>query len=245
MNKVSIVISSCDKYSYLWDIQMQFFEKYWNDCPYEIHLISDTIKYPYSDFGKLKVNSFVANKTPIGPEDWSNNLLSFLQICDSEYILYFQEDYVPYKKVDQCRLEKLIQYAQNNQINYIRFYTSPPGNGESLYVDNNISIKEIYKNSQWRNSLMLSLWNKNTLMEILHRVNPITPWNFEKSNASHEYDKFYCIDLPKNDSSDIINFYGMYGSSNGYSFYDFIIDLINRENIKKLNGDPIDFSILL
>lgn len=244
-NKIGVVISSCDKYSYLWDIQMQFFEKYWRDCPYNVHLISDIKKYNYS-VNKIKFNSYISGKPSNGPIDWSNNLLSFLETYNYEYIIYFQDDYIPYKQVDQKRLTILLDYIIKNSIDYIRFYTAPKGNGESVKISKNISIKEITKGSEWRHSLMLSIWKTETFKNILKQVPNITPWEFEKyGGLCDKYDKFYCLDLPDYDASDIISFYGMYGSSNGFSFYPFIVDLIKKENIKKLNGEEINFNILL
>jgi hypothetical protein len=37
----------------------------------------------------------------------------------------------------------------------------------------------------------------------------------------------------------------MYGSSGGYTFYPMIVDLLNKEGIKKLNGEEINFNIQL
>lgn len=244
-NKIAVVISSCDRYSYLWDIQMQFFEKYWENCPYNVHLISDIKEYEYPVKG-IKLQSFSSGKQSNGPSDWSNNLLSFLNSYDYEYVIYFQDDYIPYKQVDQKRLNTLIDYVVKNEVNYVRFYTAPMGNGESIKVSEDISIKEITKGSQWRHSLMLAIWKTDTLKNMLEKVPNITPWDFEKyQGRCDEYSKFYCLDLPTYDSSDIINFYGIYGSSNGFPFYPFIVELINREGIKKLTGEEINFGIRL
>lgn len=243
-NKIGVVISSCDKYSYLWDIQIQFFERYWDNCPYDINLISDKKSYPYST-NKLKLKSYITNKESRGAIDWSNNLLSFLESSNYDYIIYFQEDYIPYKNVDQKRLDSLLNYVIKNKINYVRFYTAPMGNGESIKIENSISLKEIIPGSDWRHSLMVSIWNVNTLKSILSKCKDTNPWDFERLNICSDYDKFYCIDIPEYDSSDIIYFYGMYGSSGGFTFYPFIIDLIEKENIKKLNGETIDYNIRL
>jgi hypothetical protein len=243
--KLAILISSCDKYSYLWDIQFQFFKKYWPDCPYDIYIISDTKKYEYST-EKLKINTFLSGKLQPSPNDWSANVFNFLSSVDYEYILYLQDDYIFYENVDSNRFKVLLDFVIDRQINYIRFYTAPKGNGESIKISDNISIKKILIGSQWRHSLMTAIWKKNTLRSMLERDLNMNPWNFElNSQICSNYDKFYCIDLEEYDQSDIIKFYGMYGSSGGHTFYPFIIDLINKEGIKKLNGEEIDFKIKL
>lgn len=243
-NDVSIVISSCDKYHYLWDIQLQLLDRYWPDCPYNIYMISENGKLP--DFKtNLKLYNFNTNKTPIGPSDWSNNLLEFLPTIDSKYIIYLQEDYVFTRNVDNVRLDILLKYININDINYVRFYTAPSGNGETINIADGVSIKEILKDSPWRSSLMVAIWKKDTLYTILTQVPGINPWQFEQCTNCNQFDKFYCINLPKHDDSDILPFLGMYGSSGGYTFYPAIVDLLNKEGIKKLNGEEINFNIQL
>lgn len=244
-NKIGVVISSCDKYSYLWDIQMQFFEKYWRDCPYDIYLISDNKTYDYEQ-KKLKINTFLSAKSNPNPKDWSDNLLRFLNVCKYDYILYLQDDYIFYENIDTNRFETLLNFVVKSQINYVRFYTAPKGDGESISVSKNIYIKEITNGSQWRHSLMAAIWKKETLRTILQENPNISPWQFESTmDICSKYDKFYCIDIPEYNQSDIIKFYGMYGSSGGFTFYPFIVDLINKEGIKKLNGEDINFKIVL
>ena len=45
-NKICIVISSCDKYIPLIDVQLHFFKKYWSDCPLEIFYVTETKPIP-------------------------------------------------------------------------------------------------------------------------------------------------------------------------------------------------------
>jgi hypothetical protein len=243
MKNPSIIISSCDKYHYLWDIQLQFFNKYWNNCPYDIFVVSESSKIP--DFKtNLKLINYNTNKPTTGPSDWSSALSSVLEHIESEYIIYMQEDYIFTDYVNQNKLDLIFDYVEKNDINYIRFYTSPPGNGNSIELDSGLSIKEILPNSKWRTSLMVAIWKKQTLLSLLDTNQNINPWQFENIHSSH-LDKFYCIDLPTNDSSDVLPFLGMYGSTNNYTFYPMIIDLLNKEGIKKLDGSEIDFNIKL
>lgn len=207
-------------------------------------MVSDTNKLP--DFKTtLKLNSLTTDRQPTGPSDWSANLINALTAVDSEYIIYLQEDYVFTRPVDQQRLNTLLDYIQNNKVNYVRFYTAPPGNGEQIHVSDNIDIKEILPGSQWRTSLMVAIWKKETLQMLLNNAPGIDPWSFERVVDSNSFDKFYCLDLPKNDESDILPFIGIYGSSNGYSFYPAAIELLEKEGIKKLDGQNLNYNIRL
>jgi hypothetical protein len=87
------------------------------------------------------------------------------------------------------------------------------------------------------------LWNKNTLLTMLQGLPNITPWTFEMT--SNTFEKFYCIDLPSTGQTDVLPYMGIYGSSNGFTFYPSAIEFLEREGIKKLNGSPIDYNIRL
>ena len=242
-DSVSVVVSSCNKYRYLWDIQLQLFNKYWGECPYDIYYLSESSQLPHFST-KLKLHSINSNTEPNIKSDWSNILLDSLNLIESEYIIYMQEDYVFIRDVDQNRLDKLLNYAFTNDLDYIRFHTTPSGNGEITKIDENIFIREIKKNTRWRSSLMLSIWKKDTLTSLLKQNVNISPWLFEHTDTS-KFDKFYSIDLGKDGETDILPFAGIYGSSNGFGIYPELVDFLKSENIKMLNGEEINYGIRL
>ena len=243
MNTIPVIVSSCDKYRYLWDIQLQLFNKYWKDCPHPIYYLSEN-----SDFPKLQttlnLKNVKFNMDSNGPTDWSYMLKTFLERIDSEYFIYMQEDYVLIDYVNQNDLNFLVDYVVNNEINYVRFITSPPGNGISLEVNENVFIREITKGEQWRTSLMAAIWKKSTFLELLDGNENITPWKFEGIN-SDAFDKFYCIDLIDNDETDIIPFAGLFGSSNGFGIYPHLVPFLKKEELKMLDGSDINYEIRL
>lgn len=243
-SKVSVVISSCNKYSYLWDIQLELFKRYWPDCPYDIYMISETTPLPNMDFGNLRLINYNTNSSTTGASDWSVNLSQVLNSIDSEYIIYLQEDYVFTSKVDMEKLQSLLEFTIDNGINYVRLYTAPPGNGPQIQVNDSIAIKEILPGTEWRNSLLLAIWKKQTLLSALSQTLGITPWDFELY-VNIDMDKFYCIHTEKYGSSDIIHWMGLYGSSNGFGIYPQAAEFLQREGITKADGRPIDFNIRL
>lgn len=244
MDNISVIISSCDKYSYLWDIQLQLFDRYWPTCPYPVYMLSENSKVPSFDT-QLNIKNFNTGKQSTGPSDWSDILIQALQSIDSEYIIYLQEDYVFTRPVDSQRLNELLDYVKEHKCNYVRFYTAPPGNGHQVQISEGVALREITPGSQWRTSLMVAVWRKETLQALLESAPGINPWSFEQSINSDAFDKFYCIDLPEYGQSDILPFIGIYGSSNGYSFYPVAIELLEKEGVKKLNGENINYNIKL
>lgn len=242
MKDLSIIISSCNRYQYLWDIQLQLLDKRWKHCPYDIYVVSENSNLP-DMVTNLKLHNLNIGNESTGASDWSYMLETALKSVNSKYVLYMQEDYVLTDAVQQDRFESVFNYVKDNDIDYLRFYTSPPGDGEVVVVDDTTAIRKISQGAPWRGSLMLALWKTQTLMSLIEG-STISPWQFEQIDTNR-FDKFYCIDLPTNDSSDVLPFLGMYGSTNGFTFYPAIIDLLNREGITKLDGSPINFNIEL
>jgi hypothetical protein len=206
-------------------------------------MISESSKLPELNTN-LKLINYNTHEPTKGPSDWSSALLSLLKLVDSEYIIYLQEDYIFTRYVSQSKLDSILNYSKKNKVNYIRFYTAPAGNGNSVEIEPGLSIKEILPGTQWRTSLMVAIWRKEALISLLSTYPNINPWQFERISSDH-LDKFYCIDIPEYDSSDILPFLGMYGSSSGHGIYPIIVEFLNREGIKKLDGSEIDFNIKL
>jgi hypothetical protein len=243
MKRIPIIVSSCNKYRYLWDIQLQLFDKYWKECPHEIYYISETSQLPIFD-SKLKLENINLNIETSGPSDWSYMMRMFLNNLESDYFIYMQEDYVLTDYVDQNRLDKLVKYVVDNDVNYVRFIASPGGNGDIILIDDDVSIREIEKGQQWRTSLMVAIWNKNVFLELINSDMNITPWQFEHIN-SNGFDNFYCLDIEEDGECDVIPFAGIYGSSNNFGIYPHIVNFLKNQNIKMLDGSSINYEIRL
>jgi hypothetical protein len=242
-NKICVVISSCDKYIQLIDVQLHFFKKYWPNCPLDIFYITETKPIPTIE-SNLKIQNLITNIDPIGPSDWSKNLKLLLDMIQYEYIIYLQEDYIFTDFVDESRLDILLEYVIQNDVNYVRFYGC--NRQENLIeVSKDVKLREISKNSNFRSSLMIAIWNKNTFSDLINLTYGSTPWQFESNNVHHKYDKFYCVDLLRDDVSDIIKFAGIYGSGNGFQIYPFLKEMIKNENIKLSNGEYFNIDIKL
>src|ERR1043165_9524107 len=83
-DSVAIIVSSCDAFFDAWEPFNLFLKRFWNDCPFQIFLISN----------QLQVRSPRIRAISVGPDrGWSSNLLVALDRIPHPYILYVQEDY--------------------------------------------------------------------------------------------------------------------------------------------------------
>ncbi len=244
-NKICIVISSCDKYLRLADVQLHFFKKYWPNCPLDIFYITETKPIPNID-SNLKIINFITHIDPVGPSDWGKNLKMLFDSTKYDYILYTQDDYIFTDFVDEGKLSQLFKYVIENDVNYLRFYGSTGMCTHKLItISDDVKIREIPKDCLFRASLMIAIWNKNTFNNLIHTNYGITPWKFELNNIDREYDKFYCVDLKREDDSDVIKFTGIYGSGDNLQIYPHVKQMIKNENIKTSTGENFDVDLKL
>jgi hypothetical protein len=91
MQKISILIPSCDKYFDLWPILSESYLKFRNDCPFKIFIITNSeIKVP-KPFFALNIGEDISR---------SDNCIKALSIINSKYILMHIDDLILNKKVN-------------------------------------------------------------------------------------------------------------------------------------------------
>lgn len=160
----SILISSCDKYSGLWDPFFYLFFRYWKDCPYDIYLLTNNIKYPDHRVTTITVGQ---------DKGWASNLTKSLRAINTKYLLYLQEDYFIKSKVPTKEIVKIIDQVTELNCGYLRLQPNPQPN-LPYFIEN---IGEISKNTPYRVSLQAALWKKQTLEKLL--VEGESGWDME------------------------------------------------------------------
>jgi hypothetical protein len=164
-NNCVIIISSCDAYADAWDPFFTLFFRYWQDCPFRVILISNTLDYADRRIASFKI------KNDLG---WSGNLIEVLNSLREDYIIYFQEDYFLRKKVDSEKVMAALKLMEEIQAAYFRLYPCP---GPDLPFDNNQEIGIISPNAPYRNSTQTAIWDRKILLSLLERGE--TGWEFE------------------------------------------------------------------
>ena len=161
----SVVVSSCDAFSDVWESFFKLFFKYWPDCPFSIYLISETKKYP--DERIININ--------IGEDKkWASNMKVALKEIDTPYIIYLQEDYLLESKVDTKKVLELLEIIKKEKAAYLKLYPSPaPHKNFKDYID----IGEINKGGKYSISLQAAIWNKNILENII--IDGESGWDME------------------------------------------------------------------
>ena len=140
---LSILVNSCDSFEDCWDPFFKLFEKYWPDCNLPIILNTE-----YKVFDNKKV---VSSKSACGFKKkltWSEALLNALNLVDTEFILYLQEDYFIEEYVDVDSIRKAVNFLKLNNNNFRRF---------------------LKNNSYFHPNLMLIFYLKNHQIKLMGR----------------------------------------------------------------------------
>lgn len=183
MNKsIAFIVLTCDKYSDLWSMFIHFFDKYWPDCSYDKYFITNDKSIPESSFDCIKIGN---------DESWSDGLLKAIAKLKPKYDYLFitLEDIPIIEKVDQIKLDSIIESFFSVDGNFLSLFTQ--GNMGRPTRKFNSFFGVIDKGSLYRPTCGYSLWKISVLEDLLVREE--TAWEFERfgSVRSDKYDGFY------------------------------------------------------
>src|SRR5690349_8877654 len=163
---VAIIVSSCDFFFDAWRPFTRFLDRSWNDCPFEIFLITN----------ELEIRSSRIRSITLGPDrGWSSNLLEALNRLDHPYVFYMQEDYFLTAPVQKQQLANDFAEMMDAGASALCFRarTNPDAGFQSL--NDRFGIVPLY--SDGRTRCQVTLWNRKALQSILRPGE--TAWDFE------------------------------------------------------------------
>ncbi len=175
MNNFKILISSCDKYSYLWDV-LKFSHQHYLGEKYKplTTLISETKKSDY--FHTLNYSG-----------NWKEMILAFLKDTEEDYILYLQDDYMFWKKeIPLEYFDDLVTMCREKDIDHL-LLTNKADLYSPTFVDTN-QWGELYKreyDGDYLASLQMGIWKKEYFIKLLEAFHPDSIWGFELGANPH------------------------------------------------------------
>lgn len=185
MNNLAVIIISCDKYSDTWNPFYHFFFKYWNDCPFMIYHVSETLHYQHP-----KVNTIHTGRG----KKWSEMLLEALNSIDQEYVLLLLDDYFLLKNVDNKNMLDCLHIIQQENAAYLRIFPCPGPTQPYKYYS---GIGLIEKSDAYSISTQATIWQKKTLTDFLQPSE--TAWELEtkgSKRASQIENVFLSVTIP-------------------------------------------------
>lgn len=193
---LSVVVGSCDKYSFLWDKFTKRFNKYWNlNVELKKYLISETVEFSGDTFETIK-----CGKVP-----YTECLKKSLETINTKYILWLQDDYFLVKKLDS----KIIYDSYNLISETLKLDMGEPygpfmGNiiRVGIHLDSKYyrttkydTFNKYSKNSMYTVSMQSSIWDRKKLLEFLKESPDENPWEFEVNGSKRlnatDYEVFF------------------------------------------------------
>lgn len=172
MNNLSLLVSSCDKYSFLWPDFVYFFRKNWDkNLNIPIYFISEDKPFTEDpDFINVQY----------GKGTYSDCLRKALKSMDTDYVFYLQDDYFLTKAIGKDWVEHLLLLMRDNNLDRITFQ----GIGKNISVDetdtlDNGKLKRMLQDSRYTVSMQPGIWNRRFFFICLSNVKE-SPWEFEK-----------------------------------------------------------------
>ncbi len=188
---IAIIVNTSDNFEDCWNPFFKLFSKYWKDCNLPIYLNTELKTYSYT--GLSIVSTQVQKENPLKRLSWSNCLIKALYKIDSEFILYFQEDYFLDAVVKTEVVEKALKVmSEDKSIKRIGL-VSTDIMGEmtkSEYPD----FWDVSQNARYRITTQVSIWRKETLLSYLRPEE--NGWMFEiygTWRSRHRNERFLTI----------------------------------------------------
>jgi hypothetical protein len=195
MSALSILICSCDRYRSVWNLHLDYLDKYWADCPYPIFLGTDSLasdRVPTLNCGDQQLA-------------WSLRVYEWLMQLDSDYVLVTLDDFILRSPVSTEDIQHCLDFAIQKQIDCIRLRVRP----KPFYRDADDSLFGKYEISMpYFVSLQAAIWKRDTLTSLIQGGESI--WEFEHrgTERAQKYGK--------------LKFYGVYKTL--FDYGEHIID---------------------
>lgn len=171
---VTILVNSCDLYEDTWYPFFKLLQIQWTDCPYRIVLNTETKKYDCPFLNVETINSSVALS-------WTARLKYVLNQIDTEFVLFFLEDFFLLESVRTDGFEKALSIIRENEdVGLVHFTPTEkempiPGNDlENCFYELPIRKRTL------RTRVAISLFRKDYFLKLLYEDE--NPWQYERES---------------------------------------------------------------
>ena len=174
--KIEIVCSSFSNNFKLWDELIKSYEVYASELldKFKFTIISN----PVLDFdNKSRVNFFYV-KEDYG---WSENLIKYLEVTISEYILVIYDDVFLKSKINLDFLYQVLEEYKSNKMSFCRLRNSPL----TLKKKFNTNFNIIDIDSPYRTVLSFSIVKRDILLLLLDAKE--NAWDFEYNSPKRSF----------------------------------------------------------
>lgn len=165
---ITMLISSCDAYSDLWDGHVELLNRNWPERNFRVMLVTD--RPTDRSFGGVEV--MAAGERAEMPQ----RIALALEQVDTPYVLLTLDDYYPVNRIRGERVDKLLEQMGELGIDYLRLFKRPrpkrkiPGHEGLYWVD---------LDGNYRVNLYAGIWRTEFLRATIDEK--LNAWQYEVS----------------------------------------------------------------
>jgi hypothetical protein len=174
IDDVSIIVSSTDKYSELWDPFFNLLFSHWKS----LNSVNKNLPIYLISNKKFYKNNRIQNIRIPQEKSWSDNMLVTLEHVKTDYVIILLEDFF-INHLDEKRMVDVLKTAQTYKVVYVQLTNLGPeytNGGRYEHLD---GLFKKAKYDDFRTSLSACLWRTDDLRFLLKSGE--NPWEFESA----------------------------------------------------------------
>lgn len=187
-DKISLLILSCDKFSDLWDGHIKLYNDNWQERDFETFIVTD--KETTKSFSGINIISVTDQA------EWTDRLRHALQAISTDYVFITLDDYFLIEKVDNERMNNIMNLVVKDGIDYVRFFKRPVAATREP-ISELQGMYNVETDSEYSVNLYPGIWKKEFLLFTLQQS--LSAWRYEVAlrRLSVEYGAKCVVDKNK------------------------------------------------
>lgn len=170
-SNLTIIISTCDKFSDLWDAHIQLLNENWADRNAQTFLVTD--KPTERVFDNVTVVA-AGESTEI-----TERLRKVMPLVKTEFVLFTLDDYFLTQKIPTEKINEDLRIMQKHQIDYMRLFVMTMKslkNRKATKLEDDIYLLNNYA-GDYIVSLYAGIWRKDFMEKTLEKT--LNAWQYE------------------------------------------------------------------
>jgi hypothetical protein len=182
-NLCTILISSCDTYSDLWEPFFTILKNEWQEVnDYKIILNTESMEYHFNGLDVKCLRLYKkGEKIP-----WGTRLIETLKRIESKYIIFLLDDFFLTGSVDQKKIDCCLNYMEENN-NIAVFCFVPSSDSDNMKSDKYPGFELRNKTAKWRLNTQAAIWRRDKLISYIRPHESAWDWEIYGSERSKRY----------------------------------------------------------
>lgn len=177
MATVSLLISTCDKFSDLWDEHISLLRQHWKGNRWKTYLVTD--KQTNKKYDGIEI--IVAGED----KDFPMRIKYAVEHIKTDYVLLTLDDYFIINDVDEGKLQYLVDKANDERIDYLKLYDRRMTNPRKYEPVESLAVIDLSK--KYAVTLYPAIWDRTFLHNSVSL--DMTAWKYEPSLTEYAKNK--------------------------------------------------------